>query len=69
MAKALGEDDYEAALASLAALRNPIDLFFEKVMVKDEDLAVRANNMKLLNRFVAVFSHVADFGLMAKASK
>lgn len=69
VAKALGEDDYEAALASLAALRNPVDLFFEKVMVKDEDLAVRANNMKLLNRFVAVFAHVADFGLMARASK
>ena len=32
----------------------------------DEDLAVRANRMKLLNRFVAVFANVADFGLMAK---
>ena len=69
VSKALADDNYAEALASLAALRNPVDLFFEKVMVKDEDLAVRANNMKLLNRFVAVFAHVANFGLMAKNAK
>lgn len=63
---ALAEDDYASALAELAALRAPIDTFFEKVMVMDEDLAVRANRMKLLNRFVAVFANVADFGKMAK---
>ena len=64
--KALEADDYAAALADLAGLRKPIDDFFENVMVKDEDPAVCANNMKLLNRFVAVFANVADFGKMAK---
>ena len=44
-----------------------IDDFFANVMVMDEDAAVRANNMKLLNSFVAVFANVADFGKMAKA--
>ena len=66
VAQALAADDYPAALADLAALRAPIDLFFEKIMVKDEDLAIRANRMKLLNAFVAVFANVADFGKMAK---
>lgn len=69
VAKALGEDDYQSALTSLAALRAPIDQFFDKVMVKDEDLAVRANNMKLLNRFVNVFANVADFGKLVKSGK
>ena len=65
VAAALAADDYAAALASLAALRAPIDEFFDKVMVKDEDLAVRAANMKLLNRFANVFAHVADISKLA----
>lgn len=67
VAKALAADDYATALSELASLRAPIDLFFEKVMIMDEDLAVRANHMKVLNRFVAVFANVADFGKMAKS--
>ena len=66
VAKALSEDDYPAALGDLAAMRKPIDDFFENVMVMDEDPAVRANRLKLLNRFVGVFANVADFGKMAK---
>ncbi len=62
---ALSKDDYASALASLAALRAPIDEFFDKVMVKDEDLAVRSANMKLLNSFVSVFSNVADISKLA----
>lgn len=66
VAKALADDDYAAALAELAALRAPIDEFFENIMVMDEDEAVRANNLKLLNRFVGVFANVADFSKMTK---
>lgn len=66
VARALADDDYAAALTELASLRKPIDLFFERVMVMDDDLSVRANRMKILNRFVAVFANVADFGKMAK---
>ena len=36
------------------------------IMVMDENLALRENRMKLLNRFVSVFENVADFGVMAK---
>ena len=67
VAAALSANDYAAALAELAALRGPIDMFFEKTMIMDEDLAVRANRMKILNSFVAVFANVADFGKMAKS--
>ena len=64
--KSLAADDYPAALSDLAALRGPIDEFFDNVMVMDDDDRVRANNIKLLNKFVAVFANVADFGKMAK---
>ncbi|MBQ3328721.1 MAG: glycine--tRNA ligase subunit beta [Eggerthellaceae bacterium] len=64
---ALAADDYPAALAQLASLRAPIDAFFANVMVMDEDPAIRANRLALLNRFVAVFANVADFGKMAKS--
>lgn len=66
---ALARDDYAAALQQLAALRAPIDAFFNDIMVMDENLDVRANRMKLLNRFVSVFARVADFGLMAKSAR
>ena len=62
----LDADDYASALEELASLRKPIDLFFDRIMVMDEDLALRANRMKILNRFVAVFANVADFSKMAK---
>ncbi|RDB61751.1 glycine--tRNA ligase subunit beta [Gordonibacter sp. 28C] len=66
---ALASDDYASALAALAALRGPIDAFFADVLVMDEDEAVRANRLRLLNRFVGVFTDVADFGKMAKGGK
>ena len=66
VARALEGNDYAAALAELASMRKPIDLFFGRIMVMDEDPAVRENRMKLLNRFVGVFANIADFGKMAK---
>ena len=67
VASALESDDFAAALSQLAALRAPIDGFFADVMVMDEDAALRDNRLRLLNRFVAVFANVADFGKMAKS--
>lgn len=67
VADALASDDFAAALSQLAALRAPIDGFFADVMVMDEDAALRDNRLRLLNRFVAVFANVADFGKMAKS--
>lgn len=67
VASALASDDFAAALSQLAALRAPIDGFFADVMVMDEDAALRDNRLRLLNRFVAVFANVADFGKMARS--
>ena len=67
--EALAVDHFGAALAALAGLRAPIDAFFEDVLIMDDDLALRENRLRLLNRFVAVFAHVADFGKMAKGAK
>lgn len=66
VAQALKDNDYATALVELASLRKPIDMFFERVMVMDEDLQVRENRIKLLNRFVAIFVHVADFSELSK---
>ena len=66
LAAHMGNDDFQGALSVLASLRQPIDSFFAAVMVMDDDLAVRENRMKLLNRFVNVFANIADFGKMAK---
>ena len=66
MARALEADDYQAALSELAGLRKPVDMFFERIMVMDEDQKLRENRLRLLNRFVGVFQGVADFGKMAR---
>ena len=63
---ALGKKDFTALIAALAALREPIDQFFEDVMVMDEDQALRENRLRLLNRFEAVFAGVANIGALAK---
>ena len=63
---ALREDRFADTLTALAALRAPVDRFFETTMVMDDDPEVRANRLKLLNRFANAFAHVADFGAMAK---
>ena len=66
VSEALARKDFDAACAALAALKEPIDAFFEDVMVMDEDEKLRNNRLRLLNRFVGVFEDVADFGLVSK---
>jgi len=61
VADAVAIADYDGALARLAELRGPIDTFFTDVLVMDPDEAVRANRLRLLNRFTALFAGVADF--------
>ena len=64
--KALGEADYRGACKALAELREPIDRFFDDVLVMDEDTVVRENRLRLLNRFASVFSGVANIGVLSK---
>jgi glycyl-tRNA synthetase beta chain len=52
--------EYGAALGQLAALRAPVDAFFDDVMVMDPDPALRANRLALLGSLRELFSGIAD---------
>jgi glycyl-tRNA synthetase beta chain len=54
-------NDYEQALSKLADLRQPIDRFFDDVMVMDKDDSLKANRIALLFKIDSLFMHVADF--------
>jgi glycyl-tRNA synthetase beta chain len=56
--------DYSAALKKLAALRAPVDAFFDKVMVMDSDAAVKDNRLVLLASLSALFLQTADLSLI-----
>ncbi|MDM7933937.1 MAG: glycine--tRNA ligase subunit beta, partial [Methanothrix sp.] len=53
--------EYADALKLLAALKEPIDSFFDKVLVMSEDEAVRSNRIALLKSLVGLFDRVAQF--------
>ena len=55
----LAQRDYLGVLRRLAALRAPVDAFFDGVMVMDEDLAVRGNRLALLRGLADRFAAVA----------
>jgi len=59
--KALADEDFEAAMAALASLRGPVDAFFDKVTVNDDDPAVRRNRLALLARVGSAAHRIADF--------
>ena len=58
---AIQGEDFEGAMAALAALRAPIDAFFESVTVNDADPAKREARLGLLARFRSAVHRVADF--------
>jgi glycyl-tRNA synthetase beta chain len=58
---AVAIEDYDGAMRALAALRTPVDVFFDKVRVNDDDPAVRENRLRLLNQIRAATLAVADF--------
>ena len=64
--EALSAKDFASVIAALAALREPIDAFFDDVMVMVDDMALRENRLRLLNRFTSVFAGIADIGEMAR---
>ena len=53
--------DYNAALKKLAALREPVDDFFDQVMVMADDKDLRINRLALLQSMNKLFLRVADF--------
>ncbi len=66
VAQSLASEDFAAACKALAELREPIDRFFDDVLVMDEDTVVRENRLRLLNKFAAVFGGVANIGVLSK---
>ncbi|MEW9807481.1 glycine--tRNA ligase subunit beta [Mesorhizobium sp. ZMM04-5] len=63
--QAIQNEDFSGAMKALSALREPVDSFFEGVLVNDEDAGVRANRLALLARIRAATSQVADFSKIA----
>ncbi|MEX4007307.1 glycine--tRNA ligase subunit beta [Neoaquamicrobium sediminum] len=63
--EAIQKQDFSAAMLALSALREPVDSFFEAVLVNDEDEAVRANRLALLARIREATGQVADFSKIA----
>jgi len=53
--------EYLEALLLLSTAREPVDAFFDKVMVMVEDEKVRANRLALLRTLLKEFSTIADF--------
>ncbi|BDH44142.1 glycine--tRNA ligase beta subunit [Salmonella enterica subsp. enterica serovar Choleraesuis] len=58
------EGRYQEALVELAALREPVDEFFEKVMVMAEEPELRINRLTLLAKLRELFLQVADISLL-----
>ncbi len=63
----LDEREYTSALKTLAGLREPVDTFFDDVMVMVDDDAVRANRLALLGQLRALFLDVADISRLSIA--
>lgn len=60
----LANKDYQAALAELACLKAPIDIFFDTVMVMADDEAVKINRLTLLNEIRNSFFAIADISVL-----
>lgn len=60
----LAAKDYTAALSKLAALRAPIDAFFDGVMVMADDAELKANRLRLLAQLRNLFTAVADVSVL-----
>ena len=60
-AKAVKDEDFEAAMSAMAKLRAPVDAFFDEVTVNADDPKLRENRLRLLNRIRNTTKTVADF--------
>ena len=64
MAEIVSVDDYTNNLESLAALREPVDIFFDHVLVQDENETIRQNRLALINKLIIAMDSAADFSLI-----
>lgn len=61
----ISNEEFSAAMADLASLREPVDAFFEDVLVNDEDPTVRINRLNLLAKLRDTMHLIADFSKLA----
>jgi len=62
---AVAAEDFAGAMRALAALRGPVDAFFEKVLVNSPVPEERDNRLRLLSQIRAAMDRVADFSLVS----
>ncbi len=62
---AWANSQFEENLKALAALKEPVDAFFDKVMVNHDDPAIRANRFGLLASLHQAMNRVADLSKLA----
>ncbi|WP_297929617.1 glycine--tRNA ligase subunit beta [uncultured Aggregatibacter sp.] len=60
----IAQGEYTAVLDKLAGLRQPVDNFFDNVMVNSEDAKLRQNRLAILNTLQGLFLQVADISLL-----
>ncbi len=61
--------DYASALSALATLRQPVDDFFNAVMVNADDPDIRMNRLALLNMLRELFTQIADIALLSSGAE
>lgn len=67
--EALGAENFAAAMDALAALRAPVDAFFDRVIVNAPQPELRQNRLRLLARLRAAMDAVADFSKIEDQDK
>jgi glycyl-tRNA synthetase beta chain len=63
--KFISERNYVQALDAIAGLRQPVDAFFDSVMVMVDDDAIKNNRLALLTSIAGLFKGIADFRRIA----
>lgn len=59
---ALNNKDYKTAIDKMQELTEPINNFFDKVMVMDKDEQIKNNRLALLKNIDRLVKSIADFG-------
>ena len=67
MAPLFAAREYTKALAALADLQQPVDAFFDSVMVMSDDPALQQNRLALLQQLRGLFLEVADISYLVPA--
>jgi glycyl-tRNA synthetase beta chain len=65
----LGAREYGRAMEIILQMKEPVDTFFDEVMVMTDDLALQKNRLNLLTAIAELFLQVGDFSKMQSAIK